>query len=81
MTAGKDDVEQKSDENGEDKDERDTTNSSLPVGGHLVTSEKEKERVFSYLVLVLRYLGRRDKTIASAIYFNISNIFQHQQSK
>ena len=81
MTDGKGDVEQESDENGEDENEGDPAHSSLPVGGHLVSSEKQIQRVFSYLVLVLRYLRRRDKTIASAIYFNISNIFQHQQSK
>ena len=56
MTAGKDDVEQECEENGENKDEGDPTNGSLSVGGHLVTSEKEIERVLSYLVLVLRYL-------------------------
>ena len=60
MTYGKDDVEQESDENGEDENEGDPADSSLPVGRHLVTSEKEIERVFSYLVLVFRYLCRRD---------------------
>ena len=60
MTAGKDDVEQERDEDGEDEDEGDPANSSFPVGAHLVTSKKEIVRIFSYLVLVLRYLGRRD---------------------